>query len=227
MDTWVKVVLGGAVAYFAYEMFYGSASTTAPASWTNAGGTAAQWAALSATGQANWNATAAASQSAANVAYFVQAYPVIAAVVPAASATGGNPTPPPVGGMTLAQLATAIQNAAAADPNQVSGAMSGDHWNYYANLLTGQTFPAAFPAGPLTFSAYWSAQSPVIAAQTGMGSIMDGLGALIRNGRIVGGSNAGMGAYVQQSEQYAFASDAAGPMTPFFFDADTALRSWN
>ena len=221
MDTWLKVVIGGAVAYFAYEMFYGSASTTAPASWTNAGGTAAQWAALSATGQANWNATAAASQSAANVAYFVQAYPVIAAVVPAASATGGNPTPAPVG-MTLASLAAAIQAQSAGDGNLVNGAMSGDHWNYYANLITGKTLPGGWPSGNITFAQYWATQSPVIAAATGLGSIMAGLGALIRAGRTVG-----MGAYVQQSEQYAFASDAAGPMTPFFFDADTALRSWN
>lgn len=232
MDTWLKVVIGGAVAYFAYEMFYGSSTSTAPASWTAAGGTAAQWAALSAAGQAAWNGTAAASQTPAQVSYVVQAYPVVAVVADHTGGTVAVPSPPPPSNAsgfqfnphTLASLADAIQAQAAQDPNLTNGVTmpSGDHWNYYANRLTGKTFPPAWPSGPLTFQAYWSAQSPVIAAQTGLGSIAAGLGALIEHGRTVG-----MGAYVQQTEQHAFASPAQGPMTPFFFDADTANRSWN
>ena len=70
METWVKVVIGGAVAYFAYEYFYGT-----PSSWTAAGGTAAQWTAIGATGQSAWNAAPASAQTAANVALLVQAAP--------------------------------------------------------------------------------------------------------------------------------------------------------
>jgi hypothetical protein len=110
---------------------------------------------------------------------------------------------------------------AAPDTNMVNGQMPGDHWNYYANEITGKTFSPAYGSGPMTFATYWAAQSPVIAAQTGLGSLMAGLGALVNRQR------AGMGAYVQQTQQYAFNSDAQARTTPFFFDADTDGRSWN
>jgi hypothetical protein len=114
---------------------------------------------------------------------------------------------------------------AASDPNLVNGSMpAGDNWNYYANEITGKTLPAAWPAGqPLTFAEYWSFEGPVIGAQTGLSGIAAGLGALVRAHH----RQTGMGAYVAQSSQLAFASDAQGLTTPFFFDADTAERSWN
>ena len=123
---------------------------------------------------------------------------------------------------TLSSLSTAIQALAANDPSLVNGQMpTGDHWNYYANEITGLTLPAAWPSGALTFAQYWAAESPVIAAQTGLGSIWDGLGALVNKQR------SGMGTYIAQGVQDAFASPAQGPMSPFFFDADTVQRSWN
>lgn len=145
-----------------------------PSTWTSQGGTASQWQALSPSQQAVWNAGAtpsATNTSAAN------------------SAQGGAPT-------SLAILAAQIQSAAANDSFLQNGAMpSGDHWNYYANAIMGKTFPAAWPSGPLTFAQYWAAESPVIAAQTGLGSIMDGLGALVR----AHGGRWGMGDYVPSS----------------------------
>jgi hypothetical protein len=185
MDTWVKVLLVGGAAYLGYELFLApSAASAAPASWTAVGGTAAQWTALGATSQAQWNALPTSSQTAA-MAQSLIAYgssPVASVPVTVAPASATVTT----SSGSLANLATAIQNAAASDPNLVNGMMTGDHWNYYANQLTGKTLPAAWPSGQITFGQYWAAQSSVVSAMTGLqglGGLMAGLGALVNRQR--------------------------------------------
>ena len=81
---------------------------------------------------------------------------------------------------------------AASDPNLVNGNMpSGDNWNYYANQIMGKSFTPAWPTGSISFAAYWAGEAPVIGAQTGLGSIMAGLGALVNRQR----RSMGMGDY--------------------------------
>lgn len=281
MDTWVKVVIGGAVAYFAYEMFF-----AVPASWTAVGGTSAQWSALSSANQTLWNGLTAAQQTAANANVLIAATntaapstTATAGIMPTSwttaggttygwsilsapqqaywnqlptasqntanlqailqgqsatatapggasspSATGGNPTAAPVG-MTLASLAAAIQAQSAGDGNLVNGAMSGDHWNYYANLITGKTLPGGWASGPMTFAQYWATQSPVIAAATGLGSIMAGLGALVR----ARGGRWGMGDYVPSStDPFSMTADTAGDSSvPYARVGHVADIDWN
>jgi len=219
MDGFLKALLIGGAAYLGYEMFLApaTATTAAPATWTNVGGTAAEWASMTATNQAVWNAMPVSSQTAAQaaslLAYGSAASPTAAYTQAMAAQTAANATaqaanpiiaapvsvvttavsPATTNGISsLAALATAIQAAAAGDPNLVDGNMpTGDHWNYYANRLMGISFNPAWPQGPISFASYWASEAPVIGAQTGLGSIMAGLGALARAHR----GRMGMGDY--------------------------------
>lgn len=76
---------------------------------------------------------------------------------------------------SLASMATAIQALAANDANLINGAMSGDQWNFYANLLLGTSIPAGWTSGgaPVTFAQWWAQQAPVVTAWSGL----SGLGA--------------------------------------------------
>jgi hypothetical protein len=201
MDGFLKALLIGAAAYVGYEIFLApsTATTTAPASWTAVGGTAAEWASMTATNQAVWNAMAVSSQTAAQaaslLAYGSAASPVgttLAAAAPVSVVTTAVSPATTNGISSLAALATAIQAAAAGDPNLANGNMpAGDNWNYYANQIMGKSFNPAWPKGPISFASYWASEAPVIGAQTGLGSIMAGLGSLARAHR----GRMGMGDY--------------------------------
>jgi hypothetical protein len=117
----------------------------------------------------------------------------VAAPAPAVAA----PAAAPIQGQSLANLATAIQNAAASDSNLVNGMMSGDHWNYYANILTGKSIAKSWlTEDPITFATYWATASPVVASMTGLGSVMAGLGAVIM---AHGGLYRALGDYIPMS----------------------------
>jgi len=187
MDTWVKVVLGAAAAYVAYEFFLAPstvATSTVPASWTAAGGTAAQWAALSSAQQATWNSLAASAQTATEITTLESAAPVVTSTAP--------------------NQAAAIQALAANDANLSGGMLLPSQWNFYANTVTGKTIPASWPASlttPVSFATYWGYAGPVVNAMTGvsgLGEIMQGLGAV---SRAHGGRwpRHGMGDYVSPS----------------------------
>jgi hypothetical protein len=151
---------------------------------------------MTATNQAVWNAMAVSSQTAAQLAsllaYGSAASPVGTTLAAAATPAATVPASWPSGITSLATLATAIQAQAASDPNLVNGNMpSGDNWNYYANQIMGKSFTPAWPTGSISFAAYWAGEAPVIGAQTGLGSIMAGLGALVNRQR----RSMGMGDY--------------------------------
>ncbi len=256
MDT-SKVLLWGGVAvaaYFVYENFFAVPSSWTAIGGTSAQWSAltsagqSQWNALPAASQTAANAitliqTASSSTAAAAPA---AAAPAAAVTVPAPAAaqgaSGGNPLPPLFpppppqvaipfpnypGVTSLATLASLIQSMAANDSNLVSGAMPGDHWNYYANLITGKTIPPSWPSDPqnnipISFSTYWTGAGPVIGGMTGLGSVMAGLGALVNAQR----SRMGMGDYVPMgTPPQSFIP--GGAMSPFFMDANTDGRSWN
>lgn len=192
----------------------GASTLPPPSSWT---GTAAAWAAMTSAQQSAWLAMNVNQQLPTNVVTPVPA--------PSASATGGNVAVAPVNSMTLASLAAAIQAQSAGDGNLVNGAMSGDHWNTYANLITGKTLPGGWPSGNITFAQYWATQSPVIAAATGLGSIMAGLGALVR----ARGGRWGMGDYVPSStDPFSMTADTAGDSSvPYARVGHVADIDWN
>jgi len=176
-----NLVLFGALAvggYFVYQQFF-----SAPASWTSQGGTQAQWNALTSAQQQAFTAqygtagaTGAPSSATAQQIQEAALYEQAKAAATAQAAPAAS----------MDALAVAIQKAASADPNLVSGKMSGDHWNYYANNIMGQTFSAAYGPGQLAFTDYWSAQAPVIKAATGLAGIgPGGLGAFAGLGDLI------------------------------------------
>ena len=97
---------------------------------------------------------------------------------PAITTTPAVTTPAPSG---MDALYAKIVAAAAGDSNLVNGQMSGDHWNYWANQITGLTLPGNWPSGPLTAAQYWAAAAPGIRAATGLSGlgIFGGLGQLV------------------------------------------------
>ena len=91
MDTGKLILFGGlaVAAYYVYETFFAGP----PASWTAAGGTAAQWTALTSAQQAQWNTQTAAATSAPAATAATTATPAAAST--ATPATGAVPAPHP------------------------------------------------------------------------------------------------------------------------------------
>jgi len=182
MDTGKLLIFGavGVAAYYVYTTYF-----AVPASWTAAGGTAAQWQALSAAQQTQWNtqqsATSVAPAAGAASSGATQQQIADAAAYEAAKAAATAAASPAA---TMDALYAAIQTASANDPNLVNGAMSGDHWNYYASNIMGKTFPANYGPGNLTLLQYWTAQAPSIKAVTGLAGY-NGLGAFAALGDLV------------------------------------------
>ena len=101
--------------------------------------------------------------------------PTAVAVVPSAPVAVAS------GPSTMDALYAAIVAAAAGDANLANGMMTGDHWNYYAQSITGKSILAAYPSGTLTAAQYWAAAAPAIQSATGLAGLglFGGLGQIL------------------------------------------------
>jgi hypothetical protein len=176
--TWLAVGVG---AYYLYEWWTGQTTSAATVA---AIPTLAQYQAAGLSLAQAQGALALGLTVPAAVAAYTPA-PVVASTAvstPVAATTATS------GPSSLDALYNAIVAAAAPDTNQVNGAMSGDHWNYYAQQITGKSLPVNYPSGNLTAAQYWAAVSSQIGTITGLSGlgglgIFGGLGALVSRQR--------------------------------------------